>query len=193
LISANQPLSLSPESTSGLSSTQSGIFIINQSSDSVSLLPNTINGVFNLNTNPISELTPTFDINTIASLVLEPADANLGEGRLGSERVGDTLEGFASGATTTFGISAIFSIDSASASQSTILQDLTRVLPITQASTSASTAAFETVRLRILDFESESITEFDWVLSEDSYEELYGETLGSAEKQLIIFGSAQID
>jgi len=146
-------------------------------------LESSINAVSNLN----NGITGTF------TLSLKPKDTNLGGGRLGSERVGDTLEGFASGLTPTFGISAIFPVDLDADSQSAILQDFTRVRPITKASTSASTVSFQPIRVRILDFESNSITEFEWVLSEDSYEELYGETLGSAEKQLILFGDAVID
>jgi len=175
VLSANRQFEIgfSESSTSQYTADINAVLALESSINALSSLNNSITGTFTLS--------------------LKPEDTNLGGGRLGSERVGDTLEGFASSATSTFGINAIFSIDTASASQSAILQDLTRVLPITQASASASTASFETIRVRILDFESESITEFDWVLSEDSYEELYGETLGSAEKQLIIFGSAQID
>jgi len=143
VLSANRQFEIgfSESSTSQYTADINAVLALESSINALSSLNNSITGTFTLS--------------------LKPEDTNLGGGRLGSERVGDTLEGFASSATSTFGINAIFSIDTASASQSAILQDLTRVLPITQASASASTASFETIRVRILDFERESITELD--------------------------------
>lgn len=75
--------------------------------------------------------------------------------------------------TTNFDINAMFAIDT----------------------TSSSTSVFDAVIVRVflLDFDSNSISSFEWTLSEDSYEELYGETLGSGERQIVILGSAEID